>query len=69
MAALIRKVEQARTSAESNHLRVLASFAERAYRRPLSPEEQAEQIAFYQSLRRKTSLATKTRSATRSRAY
>ncbi len=56
MAALIRKVEQARTSAEPSHLRVLASFAERAYRRPLSPEEQAELIAFYQSLRQKDEL-------------
>ena len=37
MAALIRKVEQARLAAEPSHLRALASFAERAYRRPLSP--------------------------------
>ena len=50
MSALIRKVEQARLSAEPGHLRALASFAERAYRRPLSQGEQAELIAFYQRI-------------------
>ena len=57
MSALIRKVEQARLSAEPGHLRALATFAERAYRRPLSQAEQAELIAFYRELRQKDRLS------------
>ena len=56
MGALIRKVEQARVAAEPSHLRELVSFAERAYRRPLSSVEQKELIAFYQTLRQKDEL-------------
>jgi Protein of unknown function (DUF1592)/Protein of unknown function (DUF1588)/Protein of unknown function (DUF1587)/Protein of unknown function (DUF1585)/Protein of unknown function (DUF1595)/Planctomycete cytochrome C len=56
MSALIRKVEQARPAAEPGHLRALAIFAERAYRRPLSQGEQAELMAFYNELRQKDGL-------------
>ena len=56
MGALIRKVEQARTSAEPSQLSALVSFAERAYRRPLSRSEQEETIAFYRTLRQKDEL-------------
>ena len=56
MAALIRKVEQARLTAEPSHLRELASFAERAYRRPLSQAERDELIAFYHGLREQDQL-------------
>jgi hypothetical protein len=52
----IRWVEQARMAAESSHLETLQTFAERAYRRPLSPSERSEVLAFYGSLREKEGL-------------
>jgi hypothetical protein len=57
IAALIRKVEKARQDAEPSHLKSLQSFAERAYRRPLSRSEQDELIAFYRELRHKDDLS------------
>ena len=39
LGAAIRWTEQARTAAEPFHLQHLVTFAERAYRRPLSPAE------------------------------
>jgi hypothetical protein len=56
MGDLIRKVEQARLSAERSQLSALASFAERAYRRPLTSAEQEETIAFYRTLRQNDNL-------------
>ncbi len=56
MAALIRKVEQARLAAEPSQLSALALFAGRAYRRPLSRAEHEELIAFYQTLRQRDEL-------------
>lgn len=47
----IRNVERARTSAEPAHVRALADLAERAYRRPLAPDERRDLAAFYRSLR------------------
>jgi hypothetical protein len=47
----IRWVEKARVEAEPKHVAALAPLAERAYRRPLSPEERADLGAFYRGLR------------------
>jgi hypothetical protein len=47
----IRQVEQARRAAEPSHLAALQTFAARAYRRPLSPTERDELLAFYRKLR------------------
>jgi len=51
MAAEIRAVERARQAAKRRHLAALAAFAERAYRRPLTPAERDDLLAFYQKLR------------------
>lgn len=51
MSLEIRKVERARLAAEPSHLRALAEFAERAYRRPLSKAEHDDLLAFYRKLR------------------
>jgi hypothetical protein len=51
MSARIRWVERARQEAEPVHLRALKTFATRAYRRPLSPEEHDELLGFYHKLR------------------
>ena len=47
----IRQVEQARRAAVPSHLLALEAFAARAYRRPLSENERAKLLAFYQRLR------------------
>jgi hypothetical protein len=52
----IRWVERARIEAEPRHLEALQQFAARAYRRPLSPGERADLLAFYRSLRDKSGL-------------
>jgi hypothetical protein len=49
--AQIRWVEQARVAAEPHHLRELLSFAQRAYRRPLSAAERGGLLAFYRQQR------------------
>jgi hypothetical protein len=51
ISAQIRRVEQARRAAEPSHLAALQTFAARAYRRPLSPAERDELLAFYRRLR------------------
>jgi hypothetical protein len=56
IAAEIRAVERDRLAAEPSHLRALVSFAERAYRRPLSAAERDDLLAFYQTLRRRDEL-------------
>jgi hypothetical protein len=56
MSAEIRKVERARLEAEPSHLQALLTFAERAYRRPLSPRERDGLLAFCRSLRDKDGL-------------
>jgi hypothetical protein len=56
MSTDIRGVEQARLAAEPSHLKALLTFAERAYRRPLSKSEGDEILAFYHTLRRKNEL-------------
>jgi hypothetical protein len=54
--AAIRWVEQARLEAEPNHLAWLQSFAQRAYRRPLTGKERAGIISFYKLLREQDGL-------------
>jgi hypothetical protein len=49
--ANIRWVEEARLAAEPSHLSALQTFAEQAYRRPLSKKERDELVSFYRSLR------------------
>ncbi len=51
ISASIRRVEQARLAAEPSHVEALQAFAERAYRRPLSPAERDGVAAFYRTLR------------------
>jgi len=52
----IRWVERTRIEAEPRHLEALQQFAARAYRRPLSPGERADLLAFYGTLRDKSGL-------------
>ncbi len=52
-SAAIRRVERARLAAEPSHLKALAEFAERAYRRPLASAERDDLLAFYHTLRRR----------------
>ncbi len=52
MVAEIRAVERARQAAQPSHLAALLAFAERAYRRPLTPAERDDLLAFYQKLRK-----------------
>jgi Protein of unknown function (DUF1592)/Protein of unknown function (DUF1588)/Protein of unknown function (DUF1587)/Protein of unknown function (DUF1585)/Protein of unknown function (DUF1595)/Planctomycete cytochrome C len=56
IAADIRWVERARKEAEPSHLRDLLTFAERAYRRPLSKTERNSLLDFYHLLRTKDGL-------------
>lgn len=51
MNTAVRWIEKSRREAEPSHLASLAQFAERAYRRPLSPQERDELVAFYRHLR------------------
>src|SRR5262249_48866722 len=50
ISADIRRVERTRLAAEPGHLEALQSFAERAYRRPLSSAEREDLLAFYRAL-------------------
>jgi hypothetical protein len=52
IASAIRRVERARRAAEPSHLRALAQFAERAYRRPLTAAERDDILAFYHQVHR-----------------
>src|SRR5439155_25809012 len=56
IAAEIRGVERARLAAEPSHLKALVQFAERAYRRPLTPAERDDVLAFYRTLRKRDEL-------------
>jgi hypothetical protein len=53
----LRRMEKMRVDAEPHHLEALVNFAERAYRRPLTPEEREKTTAFYHSLREKGGLS------------
>ena len=50
MNARLRAVDQARESAQDAQLAMLPVLAERAYRRPLTPQERVNTIAFYHQL-------------------
>jgi len=49
--AALRGIERERLEAEPRQLDALMTLAARAYRRPLSPAERADLLAFYRSLR------------------
>jgi hypothetical protein len=49
--ATLRTIERERLAAEPRQLDALLAFASRAYRRPLSPAERADLLAFYRTLR------------------
>lgn len=51
ISAEIRWVEESRLAAEATHLSALRSFAQRAYRRPLTDAEHEDLLAFYQARR------------------
>jgi hypothetical protein len=55
--ATLRNMEKQRAAAEPKHLAALVRFAERAYRRPLTPGERADLLAYYKTLRTKNSLS------------
>jgi mono/diheme cytochrome c family protein len=57
ISADVRRVEKARLAAEPSHLAALAAFAERAYRRPLTPAEREKLLGFYRTLREKDGLS------------
>jgi hypothetical protein len=57
ISAEIRHVEQARIAAEASHLAALQTFAQRAYRRPLSQAERDDLLGFYRALRQREGLA------------
>lgn len=54
--AAIRAVEKDRAEAEAKHMAALASFAARAYRRPLTAAEKADLVAYYKEMRDKSGL-------------
>lgn len=56
-SASVRRVEKLRAAAEPFHLVALQDFAERAYRRPATPEERAGAVAFYRELRERDGLS------------
>ena len=56
ISASLRQVERDRISAEPRHVASLQDLAERAYRRPLSPEERKGVASFYRTLREKDDL-------------
>ena len=57
MAAQIRGVERARLAAEPSHLEALLTFAERAYRRPLSAAERDDLLAYYHQVHKEEELS------------
>jgi len=57
MNATLRHLEKEHAEAESKHLDALLRFTERAYRRPLSPAERADLLAYYRQLRTKNELS------------
>ncbi|HSM77749.1 MAG TPA: DUF1592 domain-containing protein, partial [Bryobacteraceae bacterium] len=53
----LRRLERERAEAEPRQLQALVTFLERAYRRPLGPDERAGIIAYYKALRSKNQLS------------
>jgi mono/diheme cytochrome c family protein len=56
-SANIRQEERERLAAESVHKKAVLEFAQKAFRRPLAPEERSELLGFYTRLRQKENLA------------
>ena len=54
--ATVRGAEKSRLAAEPSHLKALLQFAARAYRRPLTPEEKDDLLAFYHTAHEKDKL-------------
>ena len=54
--AAIRAIEKARADAEPRHLDALVDLARRAYRRPLTPAERVDLLAYYRQMRDKNGL-------------
>jgi hypothetical protein len=52
----IRRMERMHVEAEARHKEALLKFAARAYRRPLTPKEREDTLAFYHTLREKNAL-------------
>ncbi len=52
----ISRVEQMERDAEPRHLEALVRFAQKAYRRPLAPEERESLLAFYRTSRERDGL-------------
>ena len=52
----LRRMERMHAESEPRQLDALLKFAERAYRRPLSPAERDEVLSFYRTLREKSAL-------------
>ena len=57
MNATLRSLEKQKAEAESKQLDALLTFAERAYRRPLTPAERADLLAYYHQVRSKDQLS------------
>ncbi len=55
--ATLRSLEKLRAAAEPVQLAALATFAERAYRRPLTTAERDDLLAYYQKLRKQGALS------------
>lgn len=56
-SANIEQEERARIAAEPVHKKALLTFAERAYRRPLTAADKSELLGFYNTLRQKEGLS------------
>jgi hypothetical protein len=55
--ATLRGLEKEHAAAEPLHQQALLKFAERAYRRPLTPAERDDLLAYYRTLREKNELS------------
>ena len=55
--AELRWVEKAKIESQQTHLDALLDFARRAYRRPLTPPERADLLAYYRTLRENDGLS------------
>jgi hypothetical protein len=55
--ATIRDVQKMRKEAEPKHVEALLKFAARAFRRPLTPAERTDIVAFYNELKTKSGLS------------
>jgi hypothetical protein len=53
----LRAIEQSRAASEPKHLEALLAFAARAWRRPLTPPERGELLAYYRQMRESSGLS------------